>query len=439
MLDDAGALVLSPRGARRRPDGCGRHDRARSTETRATRGRRAPPTRPPLGGGDLAYIIYTSGSTGAPKGVVVPTAPSRGWSAAPTTSRLGPRRPGRCRLHARFDAATFEIWGALLNGARLVVIPAEIALSPPRARRRARAPRRHDALPAPPRCSTRWPREQPGAFGGLRQLLFGGEACRSRCGRSGASRARPPRGCSTSTGPTESDDLRTAGMWSRGRRRRRAPCRSAGRSPTRELYVLDAHCEPVPIGRAGELLRRRRRAGRGYLGPAGADGRAVRARPVRRRAGRAALPHRRLARCRPDGTLEFLGRLDRRSRCAASASSPARSRRCCSATRACAGGGRRGARRPGERRLVAYVVPADGVAPTAADAAQALAGTSRLHGARRRSSAGGAAPDAQRQGRPRRASSADCGKRRTRASPHVGAARGNVEHQSRQDLGGSTK
>ena len=70
-----------------------------------------------------AYVIYTSGSTGTPKGVCtthrnivsfIQNKSYASWSTSETTIQIAP---------LAFDASTFEIWGSLLNGAKLVLMP----------------------------------------------------------------------------------------------------------------------------------------------------------------------------------------------------------------------------------------------------------------------------------------------------------------------------
>jgi len=77
-----------------------------------------------------AYIMYTSGSTGTPKGVIVP---QRGVARLAFSGGDIAIRPDDVILRTgspAFDAATLEIWGTLLNGARLVVASAEEVLDP---------------------------------------------------------------------------------------------------------------------------------------------------------------------------------------------------------------------------------------------------------------------------------------------------------------------
>jgi amino acid adenylation domain-containing protein len=85
---------------------------ARTAESRAT-----------VKATDPAYIMYTSGSSGAPKGVVVP---HRAVARLVRNVNYAQISPGDVFLQLApisFDASTFEIWGALLNGARLVIFP----------------------------------------------------------------------------------------------------------------------------------------------------------------------------------------------------------------------------------------------------------------------------------------------------------------------------
>jgi amino acid adenylation domain-containing protein len=76
-----------------------------------------------VGADGLAYVMYTSGSTGSPKGVAVR---HRGVVRLVHTAGSAALGPGEVFLQLApfsFDASTFEIWGALLNGGRLVVPP----------------------------------------------------------------------------------------------------------------------------------------------------------------------------------------------------------------------------------------------------------------------------------------------------------------------------
>ncbi|WEX10488.1 non-ribosomal peptide synthetase [Chelativorans sp. AA-79] len=86
------------------------------------RGLSRPAPRVSVSGDDAAYVMYTSGSTGRPKGVVIP---HRGIARLVRGQNYVELRPEDVVLHTAtiaFDAATFEIWSALLNGCRLVGI-----------------------------------------------------------------------------------------------------------------------------------------------------------------------------------------------------------------------------------------------------------------------------------------------------------------------------
>ncbi len=78
----------------------------------------------------LAYIIYTSGSTGTPKGVMVPHRAVNRLVCETNYVQIEPSDRVAQVANLAFDAATLEIWGALLNGAQLTGIEREITLSP---------------------------------------------------------------------------------------------------------------------------------------------------------------------------------------------------------------------------------------------------------------------------------------------------------------------
>jgi nonribosomal peptide synthetase DhbF len=81
---------------------------------------------------DAAYMIYTSGSTGRPKGVVVPHSNVMAlFTAAGELFDFGPDDTWTLFHSYAFDFSVWEMWGALLHGGTLVVVPTEIAQSPP--------------------------------------------------------------------------------------------------------------------------------------------------------------------------------------------------------------------------------------------------------------------------------------------------------------------
>ncbi|MGA5576300.1 amino acid adenylation domain-containing protein [Streptomyces koyangensis] len=90
--------------------------------------RTTPPVR---SAGQPAYAIYTSGSTGRPKGVVVPHHNVvRLFSASDSRYGFGQDDVWSLFHSFAFDVSVWEIWGALLHGGRLVVVPQEVTRSP---------------------------------------------------------------------------------------------------------------------------------------------------------------------------------------------------------------------------------------------------------------------------------------------------------------------
>lgn len=81
----------------------------------------AEPIEPPNNIESLAYVMYTSGSTGQPKGVCVPHRAVVRLVKETNYARFDPNEVFLQFAPLGFDASTFEIWGALLNGAQLVL------------------------------------------------------------------------------------------------------------------------------------------------------------------------------------------------------------------------------------------------------------------------------------------------------------------------------
>nr|QEO74441.1 AMP-dependent synthetase and ligase [uncultured bacterium] len=123
----------------------------------------------------LAYVMYTSGSTGTPKGIGVPHRGVARLVVDPDYVHLGAGDVVAQVSNAAFDAATFEVWAALVAGARVVVLPSDAVLSAVGVRG---AVERFGitALFVTTSLFHVLADEDPGCFGGVSDVLVGGEA-----------------------------------------------------------------------------------------------------------------------------------------------------------------------------------------------------------------------------------------------------------------------
>jgi len=203
----------------------------------------------PSTGADLAYVIYTSGSTGRPKGVCVPQRAVARLVLGTDYVRLGPGDRVAQVSNSSFDAATFELWGALLHGATLVGIPNDLLLSP-KELEAALARQRVSVLSITMVLFHQIARERPGAFGGVRHLLFGAEAAEVRWVR--AVRERFGGRMVHLYGPTECTGFAT---WQPvAERTAELPALPIGRPiANTSAFLFDRHGRPVPAGVVGEL------------------------------------------------------------------------------------------------------------------------------------------------------------------------------------------
>jgi len=255
----------------------------------------------------LAYVIYTSGSTGRPKGVSVPhRAVARlvlGTDYVPFDSD---ERVGQIS-NVSFDAATFEIWGALLNGARLVGIPRETALNP-RALATELTAQGITAMFLTVALFNQVAREVPRAFSGMRHLLVGGEALEPRWIREVLA-SGPPRRLLNGYGPTENTTFSAWHLIEQVAEDAWTIPIGKAIANTR-LYVVDVAFKPVPAGVPGELLLGGDGLATGYLGRPDATAAMFVPDPFGSEPGGRLYRTGDRVRFLTDGAVEFLGRFD---------------------------------------------------------------------------------------------------------------------------------
>ncbi|MFJ9631706.1 amino acid adenylation domain-containing protein [Streptomyces sp. NPDC101175] len=317
----------------------------------------------------LAYVSHTSGSTGVPKGVAVTHADV---TALATDSAFGSGAHSRVLVHSptAFDASTYEMWVPLLNGGTAVVAGPDEDVD---AAAVARLTGRHGltALWLTAGLFRLAAEQDAGCFAGLRQVWTGGEAVPADTVRRVLA-ACPGLTVTDGYGPTETTTFATC-----------RPCGPGAPVPDplpigRPLdgtgaYVLDAALRPVPPGTVGELYVAGRGVARGYLAlPGTSAGRFV-ADPYGPPGGRMYRTGDR-ARVSADGELEFHGRADGQIKLrgfrvetgeieAVLAAHPEVGHAVATVRED----------RPGDRRLVAYAVRADGGDPSPDDLRAQLA------------------------------------------------------------------
>jgi len=256
-------------------------------------------------GDHLAYIAYTSGSTGRPKGVAVPQCAVSRLVLNTDYIQLGPANSVAQASTIAFDAATFEIWGALLNGARLAIVGRNELLEAPLL---SDAIRRYgiDTMFLTPALFNEHVSSSPSMFAPLTTLLVGGEAMDPRP-VSRLLEAGAPRRLLNVYGPTETT---TFALWYEVPRDavvgRTIPI---GRPiANTRAYVLDEGGEPLAPGLVGELHIGGPGLARGYVNLPELTEQCFVADPFQ--------PGERLyrtgdrARLLEDGNIEFVGRID---------------------------------------------------------------------------------------------------------------------------------
>jgi amino acid adenylation domain-containing protein len=259
------------------------------------------------GATDLAYVMYTSGSTGTPKGVAVPHRAIVRLVCGTDYVPFAPPQVFLLLAPVQFDASTWELWGALLHGSRLVIYPhVELDL-----------PLLHHFL-SQHQVTCLWltaalfnviVTQQPECLRDVKHLVIGGEAL-SVPHVQRALACLPTTQIINGYGPTEGTTFTTTYAIPRPLPPTIRTIPIGRPIANTQVYVLDEQLQPVPIGTPGELYIGGDGLARGYLHQPQLTADRFIAHPFVTDSD--ARLYRTGDRCRylPDGNLEFLGRLD---------------------------------------------------------------------------------------------------------------------------------
>ncbi|WP_326613088.1 non-ribosomal peptide synthase/polyketide synthase [Streptomyces scopuliridis] len=302
VLERSGAELLLIDGTVRAPEGVAVLDMADVEADAGTAAEAASaPASVSVPSQAPAYVMFTSGSTGTPKGVVVTHG---GVVALAADRRFGSETHRQVLFHSphSFDAATYEVWGPLLNGGCVVVADEELTAQ---AVRRAAA---HGvtAVFVTTALFGALADEDPGCFAGLREVWTGGEAA------SAPAMARMRAHCPDTElmhvyGPTETTTFALCGPVAAGDTSG-GPVPLGGPMDSTLAYVLDGALRPVGVGVPGELYLGGSGLARGYDGRAALTAERFVADPFA--AGARLYRTGDIVRRRDDGRVEFLGRND---------------------------------------------------------------------------------------------------------------------------------
>lgn len=253
---------------------------------------------------NLAYVMYTSGSTGGPKGTTIPHRSVVRLVKTTNYANFGEDEVFLQFAPISFDASTLEIWGPLLNGGKLVIMPP----GTPSLAALGQAIQRH-------RVTTLWLTaglfrvmidERIADLKPLRQLLAGGDVLPVAHVKKALRELRDCR-LINGYGPTENTTFTCCHTISESE----AGSISIGKPiANTQVYILDRHLKPLPIGAPGELHCGGDGLARGYLNQPGLTAEKFIQNPF------SSDPQSRLYKtgdlCRflSDGRIEFLGRID---------------------------------------------------------------------------------------------------------------------------------
>ncbi|WCW63230.1 pyoverdine non-ribosomal peptide synthetase PvdD [Pseudomonas aeruginosa] len=269
-----------------------------------------------LSADNLAYVIYTSGSTGKPKGTLLTHRNAlRLFSATEAWFGFDERDVWTLFHSYAFDFSVWEIFGALLYGGRLVIVPQWVSRSPEDFYRLLcregvtvlnQTPSAFKQLMAVA-CSADMATQQPA----LRYVIFGGEALDLQSLRPWFQRFgdRQPQ-LVNMYGITETTVHVTYRPVSEADLEGGLVSPIGGTIPDLSWYILDRDLNPVPRGVVGELYIGRAGLARGYLRRPGLSATRFVPNPFPGGAGERLYRTGDLARFQADGNIEYIGRID---------------------------------------------------------------------------------------------------------------------------------
>ncbi|MEW5926797.1 MAG: amino acid adenylation domain-containing protein, partial [Gemmatimonadota bacterium] len=324
---------------------------------------------------NLAYVVYTSGTTGRPKGVQVE---HRAWANAYRAWEEAYRlRPGPTS-HLQMASFSFDVFGgdlvrALCSGGKLVPVPMDTLLDP---QALYALMRRHgvdtaEFVPAVLRSLSQHLRETGQRLDFMRLLVAGSDAWYVREHEEIRALCAPDTRCVNSYGVAEATIDSTWYESGRGQLSGDAMVPIGRPFANMRVYVLDRRMQPAAPGVPGELFIGGAGLARGYLGQPGLTAEKFVPDPFSRAQGARLYRTGDRARWLADGNLEFLGRADHQVKIRGFRIEPAEV-----AAQLLEHPAVREALvlvredRPGEKRLVAYLVPeegGDGAGPSAAE------------------------------------------------------------------------
>jgi amino acid adenylation domain-containing protein len=256
---------------------------------------------------NLAYVTYTSGSTGQPKGVEVPHRGIIRLVCGADYVQLDSTQVFLQLAPIAFDAATFELWGALLHGAQCVLFPG-----------RQPSPTELGDVLHKHQVNTLWLTASlfnsfidhaPEILTGVKHLITGGEALSVTHVRRALTRL-PETQLLNGYGPTESTTFACTYALPRSIEEAVTSIPIGRPIANTTVYILDPYLNPVLIGVVGELYIGGDGLARGYLKRPELTAEKFIPNPFSLEPGARLYKTGDLARYLPDGTIEFLGRND---------------------------------------------------------------------------------------------------------------------------------